>query len=318
MNSVTDADGNEYTECSEWLAQLCTALPCFPAVQFPGYDTKIFEDTIDGNPVVIQLWKGRCDHVLFLPDTPGGVGGELGVYRRISGKTLPTNVPPAIHPLLLRAAAVVHAAGGDLWWPYPELQATVEFELINPKTNKTFFRAGPGPGTLHYWLSRWMRFTSYDRYKDHNEHPDWATGYWMIGRVNGRKYVWGPPELATRDGKLHVSGVSSDGHLWHTIRDSVDGSWDTFRNVKHPAGDCGTVVDVDLQSMGNEVHLCAVNSAGALTTNGKMWHTVRTFDGTRSVGFGQTIHGWQGFGDVGTQATQPGSFTTVSIDGLIR
>ena len=103
------------------------------------------------------------------------------------------------------------------------------------------------------------------------------------------------PRLIERGDLLHLAGVTSDGHLWHTIRVS-NGAWYPFGDVEAQAGDRGTIVDVDLQSIGMEVHLCAVNSAGNL------WHTSRNANGS-----------WAPFGDVEGQTGDRGLFRGVGI-----
>lgn len=92
---------------------------------------------------------------------------------------------------------------------------------------------------------------------------------------------------------LHLAGVTSDGRLWHTIR-YASGAWQQFGDVEGQAGDRGTLVDVDLQNVGNEVHLCAVNSDGGL------WHTIRYASGI-----------WQQFGNIEGQAGERGAFRKV-------
>ena len=103
------------------------------------------------------------------------------------------------------------------------------------------------------------------------------------------------PKLVERGNLLHLSGVTSDGHLWHTIR-VPSGCWFPFGDVEGQTGDRGLIVDVDLQNVGNEVHLCAINSSGGL------WHTIRRANGT-----------WFPFGDVERQTGDRGSFLRVGI-----
>jgi hypothetical protein len=112
-------------------------------------------------------------------------------------------------------------------------------------------------------------------------------------------YDW--QRCGERGNLLHLSGVTSDPrgvHLWHTIR-REDGTWFPFGDVEVEAGARGTMVDVDLQNIGAEIHLCAVNSLGNL------WHTIRRQDGT-----------WFPFGDVESQAGDRGTLVRVSVAGV--
>jgi hypothetical protein len=109
------------------------------------------------------------------------------------------------------------------------------------------------------------------------------------GQFAGQVY----PRVVERGHLLHLSGVTGDGRLWHTIR-GQNGAWFQFGDVEGQAGDRGSIVDVDLQSVGLEVHLCAINTAGNL------WHTIRRADGT-----------WFPFGDVEGQTGDRGLFRRV-------
>src|SRR5258706_2696810 len=81
--------GYTYDETSEYWKEMCRAFPCFYALQWPGYASDIFEDEINGQAAVIQLWKGWCQKFLGSTYFPGGIGAEVGVYRRIPGKVRP-------------------------------------------------------------------------------------------------------------------------------------------------------------------------------------------------------------------------------------
>ena len=185
-----DEYGYEFNETSDWWKEACTALPCFSALWWPGYSTEIIEDTIDGKPVVIQLWIGWCQKFLNSQEFPGGIGAEVGVYRKIPGK-LP---PPSLDFLPSKFADVVLGTASklsddNLWWAYPELNTEIDFELINPKINETFFRAGP---EKTYWLNKWMNEASYEKYKkDQNENVPWfSMNYKLKYRINGKTYEW--------------------------------------------------------------------------------------------------------------------------------
>lgn len=94
---------------------------------------------------------------------------------------------------------------------------------------------------------------------------------------------------------LHLSGVSNDGHLWHTIR-YESGNWSMFADVEGFAGDIGSVRDVDLQFMGGPMHACAV------TTTGGLFHAYRQPNGV-----------WVPFEDVKSKAGDIGSVARVGL-----
>jgi hypothetical protein len=160
----TDARGYRYVETSERWDQMCTAFPCFAASQWPDYASYSFNDTIDGHPVVIQLWKGYCEKFLGMEKFPGGIGAEVGIYRRIPGKGRPTSLPflpPSVAALFLKPMAGL--TDKDLWWAYPELKTKITFTLTNPVTKEVFFSTGKERET--YWLNKWMNEGSYLKYK---------------------------------------------------------------------------------------------------------------------------------------------------------
>lgn len=162
----TEAPGYAFNETSESWKQMCASLPCFLALQWPGYASGIVEDNINGQDVVIQWWKGWCPKFLgFLGvnQFPGGVGAEVGVYRRIPGKLRPTALPFLPKPIeLMVLNALGNLADNELWWPAPELNAEIEFSLTNPVNGAKFFSAGPEKS---YWLAKWMDDGSYAQYQ---------------------------------------------------------------------------------------------------------------------------------------------------------
>jgi Domain of unknown function (DUF1929) len=128
------------------------------------------------------------------------------------------------------------------------------------------------------------------------------SGYYMLWVVDnaGRpctfaKFVHMSPLGQEIGDLLHLSGVTSDGRLWHTIRFPA-GPWQQFGDVEEQTGDRGSIVDVDLQSIDREMHLCAVNSSG------RLWHTIRRVD-----------RSWQQFDDVEGQAGDRGAFVKVGV-----
>jgi hypothetical protein len=113
------------------------------------------------------------------------------------------------------------------------------------------------------------------------------------------------------DGQLHVCGVTSDGGLWHTIRFQNSTSWQpSFGNVKGVESNdpgafvsvgCGSIVGGALDERDAGLHVCGV------TSDGKLWHTIRFANGS----------GWQPFfGDVkGVESNDPGAFVSVGCAG---
>jgi len=188
--------GYSYNETSESWKQMCTAFPCFLALQWPGYATAIVEDVINGQAVVIQLWKGLCSKFLGFAGVnyfPGGVGAEVGIYRRIPGKIRPTSLPLPPGPITTQISnALKTFADNDLWWPFPELGATIDCTFINPVTNEPVFGAGP---ETTYWLTKWMDENRYAQYQKDKPTPPNYTDYILEYRINGKKYRrWtGPP-----------------------------------------------------------------------------------------------------------------------------
>jgi hypothetical protein len=106
---TVDSRGYDFDETSPSWKEECRALPCFKDIRWPDYDTWVVEDVIDGQPVVIQLWKGWCQQFLGRSDFPGGIGAEVGVYRRIPGKALPADLSFVPLPLRILARRVSHS-----------------------------------------------------------------------------------------------------------------------------------------------------------------------------------------------------------------
>jgi len=186
-----DERGYEYCETAEDWKTACLPLPCFTAVQWPDYATAVIEDVIDGQPVVIQLWKGWCQKFLNDPNFPGGIGAEVGIYHRVPGKVPAADIPalpflpPQAASFLLDGLARV---GGDhLWWPFPELKTTIDWTLVNPRTAEVFFHAGP---ETTYWMNKWMQPASYERYRQIHTTPTFSVEYELQYRINGKSYVW--------------------------------------------------------------------------------------------------------------------------------
>jgi hypothetical protein len=190
----TEASGYQYDETSEQWKQLCTAFPCFAALNWSGYDTKVIDSTpdgqpliIEGKPVVVQLWKGTCQNFSI---TPGGIGAEVGVYHRVPGRARPTMEQLSFLPkplALFIISGIAQLTDNDLWWAFPELQTKVAFTLTNPVTNQTFFHRGP---EITYWCNKWMEPDSYDQYKNNQggQVPSAPTDYLLGYTINGTTF----------------------------------------------------------------------------------------------------------------------------------
>lgn len=191
----TDASGYQYDETSEQWKQLCTNFPCFALLEWPGYSTQVVDTmngeplTINGQPVVIQLWKGTCQKFLGLQNFPGGIGAEVGVYHLMPGRARPSlqqlislGIPESFAALII--AGIAPLTDDQLWWAFPELNTQVAFTLTNPVTNQTFFTAGP---ETTYWLNKWMEGDSYNEYQKNqgNQVPGSPTDYVLNYTING-------------------------------------------------------------------------------------------------------------------------------------
>lgn len=196
-----EPNGYKYVETSPELKQFASGLPCFKPITWPGYSTKVIEnETINGKPVVIQLWKGWCQQMFSSPNFPGGVGGEVGIYERVEGRGLEAEKPdfmPEMFWNLLREAS--KHGGTHFWWPVAEMHE-VEFDFINPITKSVVFHAGP---QKTYWRNKWMDNESYNEYQNSTGKrwpnlPGWVpfnsrtpakpNGYVMEFKINGKPY----------------------------------------------------------------------------------------------------------------------------------
>ena len=192
--------GYKYVETSDDLKAAAAALPCFKALEWPDYASTIVEDTINGKPVVIQLWKGWCQQFLSSPNFPGGIGGEVGIYERVTGKGFPAERPDwCPQALWLFVQQKSKLANGDFWWPVAEMNE-VEYDFINPVNNTVMFHADP---QKTYWRNKWMDNQSYEQYKNDQGKrwswlPSWVPGnsqtpalavhYVLQYKINGKSY----------------------------------------------------------------------------------------------------------------------------------
>ena len=117
------------------------------------------------------------------------------------GRPRPTTLPflpPQLAAFILGKLATL--SDDQLWWPCPELNARLEYTLINPVTNQRFFNGGPQNS---YWLGKWMTEDSYEKYTHHQGRkwphlPTWVPGnsrtppftvhYFLDYKINGKSY----------------------------------------------------------------------------------------------------------------------------------
>jgi hypothetical protein len=212
-------NGLDYIETSAAWKKLCEPLPCFAELWWPDYLTKVVRLEIDGKSVIIQLWKGWCQRFLGRwANFPGGMGAEVGIYRKIASDEGPGDgylfekpvkaidrtlhkvrkdlrkVPAKIKPLKKITDQLPrrdHPDGdpeGEVWYPYPELNTRLWFKLVNPYNGETFFETEK---QTTYWLTRWMAPDSYRRkYQKEHATPMFAAQYKLYYTVNGTSYEW--------------------------------------------------------------------------------------------------------------------------------
>lgn len=183
----TDQNGYQYCETSEYWKNMCQDLPCTLLLQWPGYQTAIVPTTLNGQPAIIQVWRGHCQRFLGLESAPGGYGAEVGVYTVEGWLSSPSNVDQV--PGLAAYAKVMQDVTDSTWWPAPQLVQSISFNLINPNTNEVFV-ASQSENT--YWNCKWMVPDSYAQYqKDQNGNvPDSPDGYPLQFWVNGQEFMW--------------------------------------------------------------------------------------------------------------------------------
>jgi len=325
--------GYNFDETSESWKELCQSFPCFLALQWPGYATGICEDKIDGEPVVIQWWKGWCPRFLGFVGVktfPGGVGGEVGIYRRIPGKVRPTSLPSIVpKPLADKfLSALANLADNDLWWPFPELGARVEFTMMNPVNGRKLCSAGP---QKTYWLTKWMDDDSYSQYQRDQGPLQWSwlppgtpgnsqtpinwADYVLQFRINGKTYDSIPSGAATlrsapkteiatvsrNKDKLDVFAVDVNGLVqsaaWEpAFTDGWHGVWQIGAQRFPP----GAAVSAVSRSA-DKLDIFATNTNGAVLT--AAWEPTNK-------------DGWHGWWNVANGMAAPGAAVTCVSRGV--
>jgi hypothetical protein len=103
------------------------------------------------------------------------------------------------------------------------------------------------------------------------------------------------------DNNLHICVTDNFGQLWHAIR-HIDGSWQSFINVKTFTGHLGVILKVAIgrvgSTYGGELHVCGV------TGDAHLWHTIRRADGS-----------WLPFRDVEGPAGERGAMDALACAG---
>jgi hypothetical protein len=105
-------------------------------------------------PRVIQEWRGNCPQLYR--ELPGGLGGEVGFYRTIPGRQIPTYsrsrsrfsavaapAPAKVVSRILKDLVDTAEAGAEWWWPYPEFDQKIEMRLLHPDRDEELFHADP-------------------------------------------------------------------------------------------------------------------------------------------------------------------------------
>jgi hypothetical protein len=195
--SVT-SEGYELDETSDMWKDICKPLPCDLAMAWPLYVTAAIDVVINDEPFVIQCWKGLCEDAISqlpaLPDPigviefPGGIGAEVGIYRRQTDVQIPASLIPPIPaswPPQLQAAAHVWfgtralrfnipaaiSGSQDYWFPADGVGIPVSFTLTEPAFGDDVIS---NYTTDRYWTCQWMRPTSW---------PQWLSNW--HGRHHG-------------------------------------------------------------------------------------------------------------------------------------
>lgn len=206
-----DSRGFDFVAISDSWKRMCLDLPCSKRVQVPlVYKQQFLHTKIDGHDCVIQAWKGNCPQ--GYRELPGGIGGEVGIYRTIKGKQIPDELaiprldsfPVIARPIvkkivskILKEAVELAEANTEWWWPFPELNVPIEMRLMYPDHKVELFDANPVEPAGGYWMSRWMSYDSHQRFtmheKAHGNAVPQPYDFHMDLRVGGQKFHWGAP-----------------------------------------------------------------------------------------------------------------------------
>jgi hypothetical protein len=228
---VFEEDGYHYTDQMQWWKEVCVGLPCFIELGWPGYESGVIDHIdaggqsqrlqIDGHDIVIQLWRGYCENSLGLNvnGMPGGVGVEIGIYRKIPGQldkflrqigdigklrdsisralgnSLPKKYQVFFDNFTTLAAQYGNQFDQHIFWPFPELDASVEFTFTNPANGKVLLHAKP---LNSFWRVKWLDPIEYVALAlATGEHPrdplktwDYDLDFTVTGKTNSFHFVW--------------------------------------------------------------------------------------------------------------------------------
>ncbi len=133
----------------------------------------------------------------------------------------------------------------------------------------------------------------------------YGNGYWQnffgdIEGQTGESGVFRRVACAGVGNVLHVCGVTTQGNILHTLRNNSGGWQPFFGDIEGQTGDSGIFREVACGGVGNQLHVCGVN------TDGKILHTIRYNNSS-----------WQPFfGDISGQVCRPGEFQDIACDDV--
>jgi hypothetical protein len=178
--------GYQFSETSEYWKMMCQLLPCCLLLQWPGYQTAKVDVVLNGQPAVIQVWRGHCQRFLGDSNFPGGYGAEVGVYNLDGwGSRSSDNIPNSGG---LSQINSMMAGSDDIWYPAPQLVEYINFDMVNPNSNEVFFSS---EAQNTYWNCKWMEPDSYELYK-RNQNGNYPNDdiYILRFTVNNQQFIW--------------------------------------------------------------------------------------------------------------------------------
>ena len=212
----TEEKGYWFTATTQWWRNVCARWPCAIWLDWIGYANAKIDVKIDGQDVVIHVWKGWCQQ--FLPQLsswfpgfsfPGGIGAEVGIYTYVK--------PPKEHrdlratrrppwPIEIASALAswkrrfqAHATSKDAvrwWWPASNAVVRsigpVSFTLTEPESGDAIIKDYT---TESYWTCKWMERPSFEKWRAERSSITRPLGvnadeYRLTFSVAGVNYLW--------------------------------------------------------------------------------------------------------------------------------